>query len=396
MKLKNMLAIAAVCFALTSAGCSKNDNSSSHTDSNAETTTATSIVTVTDDSGNTVTDTNGEAVTTIVTVTTADEKDSISSDEDTTQTEHIVVTDDKGQAVTDSQGQDVTSIVNIKNEVTTVSYVTSLSETVVTTKVTVTDSKGDTVTDSEGVAKTEIVTTVSKVVVTVPVTTTKTTTTARTIAQNNATATAGTTTTTTTASDSSAATSTAASSSSVQTTTTRRTTTTTTAATTTTTATTTTAGDITLNYSDIDFPSAGDSFGTVSIPVVNIEMDLYMGDTDKILRKGIGLYYGSYLPGCEGKSIMCGHNSSGYLADLVTYAKSNSMIGQQILVNTTYGDYVYEIYETQILTNDNTTYFTTSYDTSTLILYSCMESDYTNERIYFVAKKVSGPVLVAG
>ncbi len=380
MKFKNVLALAAVCCALMLAGCSDKDESSSQSDSVADTTTTTvtSVVTVTDNSGNAVTDDNGEAVTTVVTVTKPDKDDSISFDDDTTETEKVVVTDEGGQTVTDSNGDAVTSIVNIKNEVTAVPYVTSVSETVVTTKVTVTDSEGEAVTDSDGAVQTQVVTTVSQVIVTVtmPTTTTtpKTTTTAATAAT--------TTTTASTTSDSGYVTDTSDA------------TTTTTAATTTTTAVGTTATtDITLKFSEIDYPSAGDCFGTISIPVVDVTMDLYMGDTNKILRKGVGLFYGSYLPGYEGKSIMCGHNSEGYLADLVTYAKSNSMIGQQILVNTSYGDYVYEIYETQILDNEDTTYFTTSYDTSTLILYSCMETTYTNERIYFVAKKLSGPVL---
>ncbi len=381
MKFKNMLALAAVCSAMIFAGCSDKDKSSSQSDSVADTTTTavTSVVTVTDDSGNAVTGEDGEAVTTVVTVTKPNKDDSISVGDDTTETEKVVVTDGNGQTVTDTNGDAVTSIVDIKNEVTTVPYVTSVSETVVTTKVTVTDTKGEAVTDSDGAVQTQVVTTVSQVIVTVtmPTTTTtpKTTTTAATAA-----------TTTTTASTTAV--------SGTATDTTNSTTTTTTAATTTTTTIGTTAAtDITLKFSEIDYPSAGDCFGTISIPVVDTTMDLYMGDTNKILRKGVGLFYGSYLPGYEGKSIMCGHNSTGYLADLVTYAKSNSMIGEQILVNTTYGDYVYEIYETKILDNEDTTYFTTSYDTSTLILYSCMETTYTNERIYFVAKKLSGPVL---
>ncbi len=316
-------------------GCSAKDKEPSSDDSPLDVTTpaVTSIVTVTDDSGANVTDANGQAVTSVVTVTQSDDN-------------------------SDSAP-----------------FVTSVSETVVTQVVTVTDKSGEPIIDESGNAETEIVTSISQVIVTVRSTTTaKTTTTPKATAASKTTA--KTTTATTTSSAKSSADVTAA-----------------TSVTTTTTAAQTDA-DAVLHFSDIDYPAAGDCIGKISIPVVGTEMDLYFGDTTKILRKGVGLYYLSYLPGYEGKSIMCGHNSAGYLADWVNYAKSNDVIGEQILISTSYGDYVYEIYETAILDSSDSKYFTDTYSTSTLILYSCMESNYTNERIYFVAKKLSGPVLM--
>lgn len=334
MKFKNIAICAAVCGFCVLFGCSAKDKDPAASEISQIDSTApavTSIVTVTDDDGKNITDASGNAVTSIVTQAPQSENDG------------------------DAQ------------------FVTSVSETVVTQAITVTDKNGEAVTDSNGKAETEIVTSISQIIVTVkPTNPQTTTTTAKTTANSKNTTTK-------------AATTTLAKS-------------TTTANITTSAATTTTTSQAqsstVLHFSDIDYPAAGDCIGTISIPVVGTEMDLYFGDTTKILRKGVGLYYLSYLPGYEGKTIMCGHNSAGYLADWVNYAKSNDVIGEQILISTTYGDYVYEIYETAVLDSSDARYFTNSYSSSTLILYSCMESDYTNERIYFVAKKLSGPVLM--
>lgn len=350
MKFRKLAICAIVCCVCAFSGCSDKDKSSSEASSQLESSAVTSASTV---------------------------------------TSIVTVTDDEGKDVTDNKGQAVTSVVTIvdtnddENDTTTAPFITSVSETVVTQNVTVTDTQGEAVTDAQGNAETEVITSVSQVVVTVRATTTqKTTTTAKSV-----------TTTKTTVGTSVAATTTSNNSGSL-TTTTATSPAVTSVPTTTTSSSAQTENDVILSFSDIDYPTAGECIGSVSIPVVNIEMDLYFGDTNQILRKGIGLYYGSYLPGYEGRSIMCGHNSDGYLADWVNYAKANDVVGERIIVNTTYGDYVYEIYETAILDSSDTRYFTNSYSTSTLILYSCMESDYTNERIYFVAKKLSGPVLV--
>ena len=70
-------------------------------------------------------------------------------------------------------------------------------------------------------------------------------------------------------------------------------------------------GNIIKNY-----PEYGSKYAKIQIPKININLDVYYGDTMEILKKGVGHSSGSYFPG-EGGTIACmAHNTRGYLYDL--------------------------------------------------------------------------------
>ncbi len=79
------------------------------------------------------------------------------------------------------------------------------------------------------------------------------------------------------------------------------------------------------------------------------DLPVYQGDNSAILGKGIGHLYGSTFPGEGGVCVLSGHVSGklGYLNNL-----SDTDIykpGTQLRLDTSYGTYVYELVDTQIL-----------------------------------------------
>ena len=96
------------------------------------------------------------------------------------------------------------------------------------------------------------------------------------------------------------------------------------------------------------YPAWGEKYGTLSIDSINIKLGLYYGDSLSILRKGVGQSV-SYFPG-EGGSIICmAHDTGGFLKYLYTVN-----VGDKIKIKTDYGNFTYEIYETKIVDQSDT------------------------------------------
>ena len=85
-------------------------------------------------------------------------------------------------------------------------------------------------------------------------------------------------------------------------------------------------------------PAYGDTFGTINIPNIDITINLYNGDSLTILKKGAGRYIGSFFPGEGLPIIIAAHNRLEYFGNLY---KLN--IGDEITINTYYGNYTYSI-----------------------------------------------------
>lgn len=143
-----------------------------------------------------------------------------------------------------------------------------------------------------------------------------------------------------------------------------------------------------------NIPAYGESFGTITIPDIDITINFYNGDSLAILKKGAGRYIGSYFPG-EGKPIIVAAHSNltrfGYLYKLNTGAKIN--------VDTYYGKYVYEVVEGKIINanvlNQSFNEFLEQ-DEEIIMLYTCYPSvgiQFKTDRYVVYAKKVSGSSL---
>lgn len=120
----------------------------------------------------------------------------------------------------------------------------------------------------------------------------------------------------------------------------------------------------------VNYPLYGSKYGNIEIPSISVNLPLYFGDTLDILKKGIGQASGSYFPG-EGGSILCaGHSYRGYIRSL-----PQVNIGDVIKVNTEYGKFEYQIYETRIIQETDLEAVGIQNEEEIFMLYTCYPVD---------------------
>lgn len=144
--------------------------------------------------------------------------------------------------------------------------------------------------------------------------------------------------------------------------------------------------------SKIVYPSSGDQFGEVMIDKVNINVPLYYGDSEDILRLGAGQYIGSMIPGDLGTTLIGAHNQPAF--GRIYYLEP----GDEVNIATHYGDYTYKVTESKIANYKDPLINEKLGDRSkhSLILYTCYPLDaigLTPERVFVFADFVSGPII---
>jgi len=96
-------------------------------------------------------------------------------------------------------------------------------------------------------------------------------------------------------------------------------------------------------------PKVGSVIGSLSIPRLKRVIPIVEGTGTKELKKGVGHYIGSVLPGVSDNSVLAGHRDSVFrnLGDV--------KLGDLLTVKTSYGSFVYEVHKIRIVTaNDRT------------------------------------------
>lgn len=111
-------------------------------------------------------------------------------------------------------------------------------------------------------------------------------------------------------------------------------------------------------------PSIGDKLGTLEIPALDFKEDVYHGDSDTELRKGIGHFAGSTMPGENGNVIISAHR------DRVFRPLENISVGEQVIFTTTYGTFKYQVSEIKIV-DQNENYELRVLDYERLTMYTC-------------------------
>lgn len=145
-----------------------------------------------------------------------------------------------------------------------------------------------------------------------------------------------------------------------------------------------------VKLSDITFPQYGTRFGRLTISDASIRADLYFGDETDELKKGVGLYSGSFIPGYGRTILIAGHNHTYF------HTLGNVKTGDTVLIETNYGQYTYQITKTQILPFDDPSAYDLNKNAENLILYTCYpfnDLGLTPKRFFVYADKLSGPTI---
>lgn len=135
-----------------------------------------------------------------------------------------------------------------------------------------------------------------------------------------------------------------------------------------------------------NYPEYGTEYATINIPKIDIELPVYYGDTLDVLKKGVGHSSGSYFPGEGGTIIYMGHNSKKVFRRFSELQKGN-----EIIVNTSYGEYKYKIYDMQIIKETELNKLPVQNDKETLMIYTCYPFNnigYTKQRYVVYANLV--------
>jgi sortase A len=111
-------------------------------------------------------------------------------------------------------------------------------------------------------------------------------------------------------------------------------------------------------------PKIGDVIGSLWIPRLKRTIDIVQGTGTKELKKGVGHYVGSVLPGVSDNSVLAGHRDS------VFRNLGEVKLGDLMTVRTDYGVFVYEVHKIRIVKADDKTVIVPTAD-AVLTLSTC-------------------------
>ena len=97
------------------------------------------------------------------------------------------------------------------------------------------------------------------------------------------------------------------------------------------------------------YPKVGDVIGTISLPSLKEKLPIVEGTDDAELKRGVGHYVRSVLPGIKDNSVLAGHRDSVF-SNLGKLA-----LGDPIVVRTTAGEFTYMVTKFRIVMADDRT-----------------------------------------
>lgn len=146
--------------------------------------------------------------------------------------------------------------------------------------------------------------------------------------------------------------------------------------------------DSAVENGNIVLPKLGQQFAKIIIDSAGIEANIFYGDSSEELIKGVGCYEGAYIPGQKSTILLAAHNNT-YFHNL-----GKISIGDKININTNYGKYVYEMTDSKVALESDSTAYDLYKNEENLILYTCYPFDtlgLTPNRYFVYAKYISGP-----
>jgi sortase A len=109
------------------------------------------------------------------------------------------------------------------------------------------------------------------------------------------------------------------------------------------------------------YPAKGDNIGSLLIPLLKQKLPIIQGTDEEELKKGVGHFIQSVLPGEKDNCVLSGHR------DTVFAELSELKIGDQLIVQTSAGTFTYEIKHVRIVDkNDKTVIVPTNHAVLTL------------------------------
>ncbi|MFA7673623.1 MAG: class D sortase [Clostridia bacterium] len=114
----------------------------------------------------------------------------------------------------------------------------------------------------------------------------------------------------------------------------------------------------------VSYPVKGDVIGSLLIPSLDIEVPIIEGTEADELARGVGHFIQSVLPGEEDNCVLSGHR------DTIFMKLGGILIGDQVIVKTAAGIFVYEVSGTRIVDKDDKTVIVPT-DTAVLTLTTC-------------------------
>ena len=112
------------------------------------------------------------------------------------------------------------------------------------------------------------------------------------------------------------------------------------------------------------YPADGDNIGTLTIPALKRKLPIIQGTGVKDLKKGVGHFAQSVLPGEEDNCVLSGHRET------VFRQIGKLKIGNQLIVQTSAGTFTYEVTGTRIVHANNKTVIVPT-DHAVLTLTTC-------------------------
>lgn len=115
-------------------------------------------------------------------------------------------------------------------------------------------------------------------------------------------------------------------------------------------------------------PALNAKIGTITLPSLKLSWSIFEGTTETQLRKGVGHYVGSVLPGIRDNSVLSGHRTTVFnrLGELHE--------GDSILVKTSAGTFTYAVRSFRIVDRDDKTVIVPR-QTAVLTLTTCYPFD---------------------
>jgi sortase A len=119
-------------------------------------------------------------------------------------------------------------------------------------------------------------------------------------------------------------------------------------------------------------PTEGENIGNLTIPAINQIIPIFHGADEDELKKGIGHFARSVLPGENDNSVLSGHR------DTVFRKLGQLKVKDQLIVKTSAGIFTYEIEKFQIVDKDDKTIISPA-DHAVLTVTTCYPFEYIGD-----------------